>query len=67
VIACFPNSTGEFRREVRDHDDVGIVVADLPGIDKENVTFSLLNPRVPEISCERMNEREDTREEYYRQ
>jgi len=51
-----PAIHGEFRVDVRDHEDVTIVAADLPGVEKETVTLSLVNPRALEITCERKQE-----------
>ncbi|MEN6443703.1 MAG: Hsp20/alpha crystallin family protein [Methanoregula sp.] len=60
-----PAIRGEFRVDVREHDDEVIIVADLPGIDKENISLRLLNPRTLEISCERKGEKEEKSEGYY--
>ncbi len=60
-----PAIRGEFRVDVREHEDEVIVVADLPGVEKEMITITLVNPRALEISCERDRESEDTREGYY--
>ena len=60
-----PAIRGEFRVDVRDHDDEVIVVADLPGVDKEAVTLQLLNPRALEISCERKEKKEEKAEGFY--
>lgn len=60
-----PAIRGEFRVDVRDHEDEVIVVADLPGINKEDVSLQLINPRALEISCERKGEKEETSEGYY--
>lgn len=60
-----PAIRGEFRVDVREHDDEVIVVADLPGVDKDDVSIQLLNPRALEIACERKGEREDKSEGYY--
>lgn len=54
-----PAIRGDFRVDVREHDDEVIVVADLPGLDKESVSLQLLNPRALEISCDRTSEREE--------
>jgi HSP20 family protein len=56
---------GEFRVDVRDHDDEVIVVADLPGVEKEDVALQLVNPRALEISCERKGEIKDQTEGYF--
>lgn len=42
-----------------------IVAAGLPGIKKGNVSLQLINPRAPEISCERSNESEEKTKGYY--
>ncbi|NMB78031.1 MAG: Hsp20/alpha crystallin family protein [Methanomicrobiales archaeon] len=60
-----PTIRGEFRVDVRDHDDEVIVVADLPGVEKEAVSLNLVNPRALEISCEKNKETEDKAEGYY--
>ncbi len=60
-----PAIRGEFRVDVRDHEDEVIVVADLPGINKEDVSLQLINPRALEVSCERKGEKEETSEGYY--
>ena len=56
---------GVFRVDVREHEDAVIVVADLPGVDKEAVSLHLINPRALEISCERNSETEKNEEGYY--
>jgi HSP20 family protein len=60
-----PAIRGEFRVDVRDHDDEIIVVADLPGVEKDDVSLQILNPRTLEISCERKGENEEKSEDYY--
>lgn len=60
-----PVIRGEFRVDVRDHDDEVIVVADIPGVEKENLTLNLIDPRTLEISCERKSEQEEKAEGYY--
>jgi len=60
-----PALRSEFRVDVREHDDDVIVVADLPGVEKDNVSLQLLNPRTLEISCEREKEKEEKSEGYY--
>jgi HSP20 family protein len=54
-----PAIRGEFRIDVREHDDEMIVVADLPGVEKDDVSLQILNPRTLEISCERKGEKEE--------
>jgi len=46
----------DFRVDVRDHEDEVIVVADLPGIEKENVSVRLIDPRHLEITSRRAGE-----------
>jgi len=60
-----PALRGEFRVDVREHDDEIIVVADLPGVEKEDVTVTLVNPSTLEISSERKAEKEEKEEGYY--
>ena len=60
-----PAIRGEFRVDVREHAEEVIIVADLPGIEKDAVSLQLINPRALEISCERKNEREEKEEGYY--
>lgn len=60
-----PAIRGEFRVDVREHNDDVIVVADLPGVDKESVSLQLVNPRGLEISCERSDEREEKEKGFY--
>jgi len=60
-----PALRGEFRVDVREHDDEVIVVADLPGVEKDDVSIHLVNPRALEIACERKGEKEEKSEGYY--
>lgn len=60
-----PALRGEFRVDVREHDDEVIIVADLPGVEKENVSLRLAGPRALEIACERRGEKEAEAEGYY--
>jgi len=60
-----PAIRGEFRVDIREHDDEVIVVADLPGVEKEDVSLQLLSPRALEVSCERRGEQEEKSEGYY--
>jgi len=60
-----PAIRGEFRIDVREHDDEVIVVADLPGAEKNDVKISLLNPGALEISADRKIEKEEKEEGYY--
>jgi HSP20 family protein len=58
-----PAVRGEFRVDVREDEDEVLVVADLPGVDRENITARLLSPTELEISSERRSERSETGEE----
>jgi len=60
-----PAIRGEFRVDVREHADEVIVVADLPGMEKDDVSLQLINPRALEVSCQRKSENEDKEEGYY--
>ena len=39
----------EFRVDIREHDGEVIMVADLPGVDKDDVSLQFLNPGILEI------------------
>jgi len=54
-----PARRGEFRVDVREHDDEVIVAADLPGVEKENVSLQLINPGTLEIPGERERRKGD--------
>jgi HSP20 family protein len=45
----------EFKVDVNDNGEEVMVVADLPGVEKQDITIWLLNPRSLEISTERKN------------
>jgi len=60
-----PAIRGEFRVDIREHDDEVIVVADLPGTEKEDVRVTLLSPGTLEISAERKSEKEEKEEGFY--
>jgi HSP20 family protein len=60
-----PAIRGEFRVDVREHDDEVIVVADLPGVERDDVSISLVNPGTLEISSERQSEKEEKDEGYF--
>jgi HSP20 family protein len=57
-----PAVRGEFRLDVREEGDDVLVVADLPGVEKENISVRLLSPTELEISSERRDERSETGE-----
>ena len=60
-----PAILGVFRVDVREHADEVIIVADLPGAEKEQVSLQLLNPRTLEIAYERKDETEESSEGYF--
>jgi HSP20 family protein len=60
-----PAIRDEFRVDVREHDDDLIVVADLPGVEKESVTLQLINPRLLKIACTRERDTGENAEGYY--
>jgi HSP20 family protein len=60
-----PAFRGEFSVDVREHENEVILVADLPGIAKEDITVALIDPRTLEISTERKDEREEKEEGYF--
>ncbi|MDD1658469.1 MAG: Hsp20/alpha crystallin family protein [Methanomicrobiales archaeon] len=60
-----PALRGDLRVDVREHDDEVVVVADLPGVEKDDVSLHLRDPRTLQISCERRAEQEEKEEGYY--
>jgi HSP20 family protein len=56
---------GEFKVDVQEKDDEVFVEAELPGIEKEDVSIRLCDPRTLEISSERKMEKERKEEGYY--
>jgi HSP20 family protein len=60
-----PAIRGEFRVDVRDLEEEVIVVADLPGLEKEDITVSLLNPVTLEIAAARKLESGEREKEYF--
>ena len=60
-----PALRGDLRVDVREHDDEVVVVADLPGVEKDDVSLQLMDPRTLQISCERRGEQEEKAEGYY--
>jgi Molecular chaperone (small heat shock protein) len=60
-----PAYTGEFHVDVKEHADEVIVVADLPGAVKEDITISLIDPRTLYICSQREEEKEEKEEGYY--
>jgi HSP20 family protein len=61
-----PAIRGQFKVDVRDEGDEVIVIADLPGVDKDKLIVELVNPFTLVIRCDQVVESEDTsREGYY--
>jgi HSP20 family protein len=60
-----PALRGEFSVDVREHEDEVIVVADLPGVQKEDIRVSLLDSRTLEILSKRDKETEEKGEGGY--
>ena len=60
-----PALRGDLRVDVRDHDDEVVVVADLPGVEKDDVSIQLMDPKTLQISCERRADEEERVEGYY--
>ncbi|MDD1707124.1 MAG: Hsp20/alpha crystallin family protein [Methanoregulaceae archaeon] len=55
----------EITVDVREHGDEITVVADLPGVEKQDINVRLLDPKVLQISIDHKEEREEKKEEYY--
>jgi len=55
----------DFRVDVRDHEDEVIVVADLPGVEKENVAVRLIDPQRLEIVSVRSGETEEGARDFF--
>ncbi|MDD1664015.1 MAG: Hsp20/alpha crystallin family protein [Methanomicrobiales archaeon] len=60
-----PAIRGEFRVDVKEHDDEVIVAADLPGVEKEDVNIEVLDPRTLRIAFSRQAETKEEGEGYY--
>ena len=60
-----PAIRGEFRVDVKEHDDEVIVAADLPGVEKEDVSLEVLDPRTVRIAFSRRAETEEKAEGYF--
>jgi HSP20 family protein len=60
-----PAIRGEFRVDVKEHDDEVIVAADLPGVEKEDVSLEVLDPRTLRIAFSRSAETEEKAEGYF--
>jgi len=60
-----PALRGEFRVDVKEHDDEVIVAADLPGVEKEDVSIEILDPRTLRIAFARQQETREEAEGYF--
>ncbi len=60
-----PAIRGEFRVDVKEHDDEVVVAADLPGVEKEDVSLAVLDPRTLRIAFSRSAEKEEEEEGYF--
>jgi HSP20 family protein len=60
-----PALRGEFRVDVKEHDDEVIVAADLPGVEKEDVSIEVLDPRTLRIALHRQSDAKEEAEGYY--
>jgi HSP20 family protein len=60
-----PAIRGEFRVDVKEHDDEVIVAADLPGVEKEDVSLEVLDPRTLRIAFSRQAETKEEAEGYF--
>jgi HSP20 family protein len=60
-----PAIRGEFRVDVKEHDDEVIVAADLPGVEKEDVSLEVLDPRTLRIAFSRQAEKKEESGGYY--
>jgi HSP20 family protein len=56
---------GTFTVDVREHEDEVVVIADLPGATKEDITITLIDSRTLRISYKREQEKEEEEREYY--
>lgn len=62
----FPAWRGpEFQVDVREHENEVLVVADLPGVEKEGISIRLMDPQTLLIETERRGERDEEREGYF--
>jgi HSP20 family protein len=60
-----PAIRGEVRVDVKEHDDEVIVAADLPGVEKEDVSLEVLDPRTLRIAFSRQAETKEEGEGYF--
>ncbi|MGC9435475.1 MAG: Hsp20/alpha crystallin family protein [Methanomicrobiales archaeon] len=59
-----PALRGDFRVDVREHEDEVMVVADMPGVERDDISIRLLEPSLLEISSERTGGTEEEAEGY---
>ncbi|MDD1679186.1 MAG: Hsp20/alpha crystallin family protein [Methanomicrobiales archaeon] len=62
-----PAYQGTFTIDIKDHEDEVVVVADLPGATKEDITINLIDPRTLNICFKREEEKEEQEKGYYLQ
>lgn len=60
-----PALRGHFRIDVREEGDEVLVIADLPGVEKEFLIIELINPRTLAIKCDQTIDRENEDKGYY--
>lgn len=62
-----PAITGECRVDVLNNEDEAVIIADLPGAEKENIKLRLVDSKTLEISSEKKDEIEEENKEtgYY--
>jgi len=61
-----PALRGEFQVDVKDEGEQIVVAADLPGVEKQDVTIRLVDSRTLQIQSRRSSEKEEKGEDYYR-
>ena len=60
-----PVFSGGFTVDVQQQDDMVVAKADLPGCNKEQVKVRLVRPNLLQISCERVDEKEQEEKDYF--
>lgn len=60
-----PTFSGGFTIDVKEQDDAVIAKADLPGCSKENVKIRLARPNLLQITCERVDEKEQEEKDFF--
>ncbi|BBL69152.1 Hsp20/alpha crystallin family protein [Methanoculleus chikugoensis] len=61
----FPGLSAEFRVDILEHGDEVIVVAELPGAEKDEIRINLLNPQILRITARRAGPVEEEPGKYY--